>query len=320
MRVVVTGANGFIGRAIAWELAKRGHQVVGFIRDRSVLVGDDATDFADLVSMGPLEALGDLSGAMRGVDAVVHTANWAGTPSRATTAAYVERVNVLATRRLCEQAARSDVGHFIYLSSSKAIGDRTTTAPFCETTEPHPSDLYGQSKLRAERALSMKQNMRVSIIRPPPVYGPGMKGGLLTLFKLAQRGMPLPLKSIHNQRDYLSVPSLADLVARCIERPPAGTGHDLRIFMARDGEPVSTGDLYSRIAQSLGGDARVWPFPVLPMKALALIPGLRSRTDSLVNSLRIDDSETRKMLDWLPVCTLAEGLALTASWYVKQPR
>lgn len=315
MRVVVTGANGFIGRAIAAKLSKRGHQVVGCVRDRSALSTSEIALFAEVVAIGPLERLGDVSAVMRGADAVVHTANWAGAASRRITPSYVAKVNVEATQRLCEMAVRCGVPHFIYLSSTKAVGDRTTATPLRESTTPQPCDLYGKSKLHAEHALGNVQGIGVSIIRPPPIYGYGMKSGLLTLFSLAQRGMPLPLKNIQNQRDFLALPSLADLVARCVESPWSGGGLAPRILMACDGEPVSSGLMYLKIAQSLGTKVHILPFPTALLRAMSVVPRLKGPIDSLLNSLRIDDKETRCQLGWRPVCSLDEGLASTAEWF-----
>lgn len=315
MRVVVTGANGFIGRAIAAELSNRGHQVVGCVRDGLAARALEKAPYAEVTEIGPLEKLGDVSAIMRDADAIVHTANWAGVPLPTITPSYAADVNVEASQRLCEMAVRCGVPHFLYLSSTKAVGDRTTATPLCESTPPRPCDLYGMSKLRAERALGNVYGIGVTIIRPPPVYGPGMKGGMLTLFKMAQRGIPLPLKNIRNQRDFLALPSLANLVALCVEKPRNSGCHDNKILMATDGEPVSSGALYLKIAQSLGTKVRLVPFPSAALSLVAFAPAIRGATDSLLSSLRIDDSESRRLLGWRPVCSMTEGLVATAEWY-----
>jgi nucleoside-diphosphate-sugar epimerase len=318
MRIVVTGANGFIGQAVVTAFSKRGHHVVACVRDNGSKGITELNAIADVASIGPLEQFDDArDDFLRGADAVIHAANWAGTSTREITPAYVTKVNVAATRRLAEMANRCGVTHFVYLSSTKALGNYTTTTPFSEKTSPAPKDSYGKSKLNAERALDDLLPLGVTIIRPPPVYGPGMKGGLLSLFKLAQCSLPMPLKTIYNQRDFLSLPSLTSLIVHCVETRGSSShlGISPRILLGCDGEPMSSGDLYLSIAQALGVSVKLVPFPPILLKSIAMATGYTTHAESLLSSLRIDDTYTKAQLGWQPVCTMQEALHQTAEWF-----
>ena len=309
MRVVVTGANGFVGRAVCAELAARGHHVVACVRDRQA--ARKLSGF-DVVLTGGLEREPDLSVAFSGADAVVHTANWTGVVTSETTIEYVDAVNVRATARIGALAARCGVGQFVFLSSIKAMGNRTDKQPFKVSTPPEPKDLYGRSKLQAERALLETEGLVVSIIRPPLLYGPGVTGSVLKLFQLAERGVPLPLRSVKNARDLLAIQSLADLVAHCIERPSASS----RILLARDGQAISSAGLFRSVAASMGREARLFPFSPTALRIAAALAGRQANVDSLLSSLEIDDSQTRYQLGWSPVCCMQDALEATAKWYL----
>ena len=293
------------------DLRRRGHVVVAALRERP---SSTSAPYDDVMVTGPLERLQLSTTAFRGIDAVVHTANWNGTASSAATPAYVEAVNVRASAKFCDVAARSGVSQFIYLSSIKAVGNRTRAQSFDESTLPSPVDPYGRSKLQAERALLDTGGLLISIIRPPLIYGPGMKGSMLTLFGLAARRVPLPLASVKNARDFLALTSLADLVSACVERP----SHSNRIVLARDGEAVSSATLYQRIAQTLGKEARLFSVPPRALRFLAACAGGGDKADSLLSSLEIDDRISRDQLGWKPICGMQEALASTAQWYLAQ--
>jgi nucleoside-diphosphate-sugar epimerase len=193
------------------------------------------------------------------------------------------------------------------------MGDRTTNKPFDVSTRPAPVDLYGRSKLMAEHAALKIPGLAVSIIRPPAIYGPGMTGSLLTMFRLADRRYPLPFGSLNNARDFLALPSLVDLLCACLEKPSAVN----RILLARDGRALSSGGWYREIAAALGKDARLMPCPSQALKLALWISGRSDLAESLLHSLEIDDRRTRGQLGWSPVCSVQDSLRLTAKWFVE---
>lgn len=309
LRVVVTGANGFVGRAVTAALTARGHQVVGCVRDQKSVTGLDCND---VVYTGPLEHGPDLAAAFTGADAVVHTANWSGAATRGLTPGYIDAVNVGATAKLGQTAMQSGVGQFLFVSSIKAVGDRTDNVPFHAASVPAPADPYGRSKLAAEGALLAIPGLRATLIRPPLLYGPHVKGSMLMLYNLAARGVPLPVSCIANRRDLLSVRLLADLIATCLEQP----SHSSRTFLARDGETVSSAGLYQRVAASLGKNARLFPLPPSVLRFAGAVTGRQVMVDSLLSSLEIDDRETRERLNWAPPASMDKDLRATAEWYL----
>jgi nucleoside-diphosphate-sugar epimerase len=267
MRILVTGASGFVGSALVPALESRGHEVRRMRRDSNSL---------------PNESLG-------GCDAVVHLANIAHT--RAPREA-LWRVNVEGTRRLAEQSAAARVRRLVYLSSAKASGDGTD---------------YGRAKLAAERALAevaAGKRIETVVLRPPLVYGPGVKANFLALLRAVDAGWPLPFGSIGNRRSLVYLGNLVDAIAASVEHPQA----DGRTYVVSDGAPVSTPALCRAIGEALSRPARLFDFPVVLLKA---IPPLKP----LLGDLEVDDSALRKDLGWAPPFSFAEGLRATARWY-----
>jgi nucleoside-diphosphate-sugar epimerase len=267
-RVFVTGATGFIGRAFCAE------------SHLQVTTGD-------LRQPGWEERL-------RGIEVVVHLAGVAHT--RASDALY-EEVNVRATLRLAEAAVRAGVRRMVFISSIKVNGEATSIDhPFRAGDTPNPQDEYGRSKWRAEQALARVGRLEVVVVRPPLVYGPGVRANFRRLLLLVDTGLPLPFGSIRNRRSFVFVGNLVALVRRCVEhRAAAG-----KTFLAADGEDLSTPELVRRLAAALGRKARLVPFPpsLLPSK--------------LAGSLLVDASKTCDLLQWQPPYSVDEGLARTA--------
>jgi nucleoside-diphosphate-sugar epimerase len=224
--------------------------------------------------------------SMQGADAVVHLANIAHAKAPE---AELQRVNVDGTLARAREAAAAGVRRFLYLSSSLAV---------------EPEDRYGRSKLAAEQQLAALSGIEVVILRPPLVYGPGVKANFLALMKAVARGMPLPLASIDNQRSVIYVANLVDAILFCLGTPQAAG----RTLGVTDGEPVSMPQLCRQLGEALGRPARLAEFPPA---LLNLAPPLRKLTRSLV----VDDSALRNELGWRPPYTMAEGLQETARWY-----
>jgi len=306
MRIVVTGASGFVGAALCRELLARGHDVRAPVRRvtpaaslsgvQQVLVPDLAMDF-------------DRHTLLADIDVVVHLAAIA---HRAAPEAEIRRINIDATLRLAE-AARGLVRRFVFMSSVKVHGEDSGDGAYTETGPMLPQDAYGRAKLEAERALgdlAARSGMELALIRPPLVYGPGVKANFLRLLRWVDSGLPLPLASVHNRRSLIYVGNLADAVARCVEHPSAPGS----LFVSDD-EIVSTPELVSRIARSLGGPVRLVRVPTGFLRFLGTISGRGEAVRRLTGNLVIDTAKSRRVLDWRPPTTLDEGLAETARWF-----
>lgn len=270
MRFFVTGARGFIGRHATRAIAARGHVVA-------------------------------VDGGLEGVDAVLHLANIA---HAAVGKERLREVNVEQTERLAQAAAKAGVRRFLYVSSVKVHGEHTDATPFTESSALCPQDIYGRTKLEAERALRAIAGLDVVVLRPPLVYGPGVKSNFLNLMGAVAEGWPLPLASIDNRRSFLYVGNLCDAIVQCLEHAHAAR----QTYVVSDGLPISTPDLCREIGIALGRRARLFRCPV---SMLRILPGLRKLTSSLV----LDDRAIRMELNWRPQFSLSQGLGATARWY-----
>jgi nucleoside-diphosphate-sugar epimerase len=305
--ILVTGASGFIGQALC-AAASAGHRVRRAVRRPA---GDDPT----AVTVGELAPETDWRRALEGVQCVVHLA--ARTHVLRETArdplAEYRRVNVAGTVRLAEQAAQAGVRRLVFMSSVKVNGD-STQRPFTERDEPRPEDGYGFSKRDAERALGRfagTAGMEVVILRPPLVYGPGVKGNFLRLLDGVARRVPLPLASIRNRRSLIYVGNLVDAVLAAIAAPRAAGG----TYLLSDGEDVSTPELVREMARALGVAPRLLPCPSSWLRLAGAVTGRRAAVARLTGSLQVDSTAARRDLQWRPRYTLAQGLAETARWY-----
>ena len=306
--VLVTGANGFIGSALCVALQAAGIGVRRALRE--ALPG-----VPDVFPIGEIGPGTDWSAALAGIPCVVHLA--ARTHVLQETAAdplaEYRRVNVEGTRRLAQQAARAGVRRLVFLSSIKVNGE-SAGRPITEDDPPHPEDAYGISKWEAEQALhrvSAETGLEVVILRPPLVYGPGVKGNFRRLLDVVARGWPLPLASIRNRRSLIYVGNLADAIVAAIATPQAAG----KTWLASDGEDVSTPDLVREIGRALGKDAWLFPCPVGLLKAAAALAGKGPEAARLAASLQLDCSRIRRELLWRTPYSLSEGLQETARWY-----
>ncbi|MDO8597054.1 MAG: SDR family oxidoreductase [Sulfuricaulis sp.] len=311
--VLVTGATGFIGQALCATLREAGTEVRTIQRQpngpASGIAGHGAA-----VWIRPGNDI-DWSEALRGVEAVIHLA--ARTHVMRETApdplAEYRRVNVEATRTLARAAAAGGVRRFIFLSSIKVNGE-SNIVPFTEKDSPSPEDAYGQSKLEAERALaqiSAASRLETVILRPPLVYGPGVKGNFLRLMRAIGHGVPLPFGAIHNQRSLIYLGNLIDAIVLCLEHPAAAG----KIYLLADNENVSTPDLIRAIAGAMAEPARLFPFPPILLRAAGTVLGKPGAVARLLGSLRVDNSRIKREFGWQPRYDLAAGLRDTAEWY-----
>jgi len=308
MRILVTGASGFVGTALCRELLARGHTVRAAVRRlvppsavpprlQQILVPDIGAEF-------------DRSALVDGVATVVHLAAIAHRSSF--DGAELRRVNCDAAIRLAEAAAGS-VRRFVFLSSVKVHGEDSGTGTYAEDDALDPQDSYGRSKLEAERALTdtaARCGVELVIVRPPLVYGPGVKANFLRLLGWIDSGLPLPFARVRNRRSLVYVGNLVDAIARLAEHPAARGP-----FLVGDDESVSTPELVSRIARVLGRPARLLPVPPALLRVAGIIAGRRDAIRSLTGNLAIDSLRARRLLDWRPPHTLDAGLAQTARWF-----
>ena len=304
MYIVVTGASGFVGRAVLRRLQESGHRVLALLR--SVPADPPLPNGMEALETGDLSMFNRWPRALEGADALVHVAAIA---HRAVgDERLLEAVNVTATANAARAAAAEGV-RFVYISSVKVHGEETGESPFRATDAPSPRDAYARAKLAAERAIAAVPNLGWTILRPPLVYGPGVKANFLALVRAVARGLPLPLASVKNRRSLLYVGNLADAVARCLESPQS-SGHT---YLLSDGTPLSSPELCRTLSDVLGRRARLLPFPP---SVLDWIPAMRP----LVRSLEVDDSAIRSELGWQPPYTFEQGLRATAEWYLAQGR
>lgn len=316
-RVLVTGASGFVGTALCDQLVRRGWDVVGAVREitghaehryRQVLLGDIATSTK-------------WEGAMTGVDTIVHLAARTHVmKDRAVDplAAYRE-VNVYGSARLASQAVIAGVRRIVFVSSIKVNGEATSEHPFSEADLPHPEDHYGISKLEAERKLldiSRSSNLELCILRPPLIYGAGVKGNLRSLMRAIERGFPLPLGAISNQRSLLSVENLVGAISLCIDHPGA-VGET---FLVADAKPVSTAELATEIGRAFGRPARLVPMPAPLLQLIGKVLGRRDAISRLTSSLVVDSRKLQDRLGWVPAQSFSEGIRSMVNGYLAEKR
>ena len=315
---LVTGANGFVGSALRRALSRKGHRVRSAVRNTERISPSDAAT-SDIIAIGDIGPGTEWHAAMSDVDCVVHLVARTHVlrDTGVDTLADYRRVNVEATRRLAQTAARSGVKRFVFVSSIKVNGESTGDHPFTENDTPRPEDAYGISKWEAEQAIwqiAAAGGMQVVVLRPPLVYGPGVKGNLLQLLQVVARGWPLPLASIRNRRSLVFVGNLVDAIMAAASSP-AAPGNT---FLVSDGEDVSTPDLVRALARALNVPARLVPCPAVLLKFAARVIGRADAAARLTGSLQVDSSRIRRELDWKPHHSLAAGLARMAQWYHAQ--
>ncbi len=320
MRILVSGSNGFIGAALCKELIRGRHSLVYTVRKST----GSETGFVS----GQIDGSTLWSAALSGCNTVVHLAarvHVLRDTVRDSLAAF-RQVNVDGTLNLARQAAASGVRRFIYLSSIKVNGEATES--FCSHLYPDrkrscfreddnidPQDKYALSKWEAEQGLlriAQETDMEIVIIRPPLVYGPGVKANFLTMMQWLHKGVPLPLGAIQNKRSLVALDNLVDLIVTCLDHPAAAN----QVFLAGDGEDLSTPDLLRRLGSALGKPARLLPVPVSLLKVGAAILGRRDIAQRLCESLQVDISKARNVLGWKPPISVDEGLRRTAQSFL----
>jgi nucleoside-diphosphate-sugar epimerase len=313
MAVLITGANGFVGVELCTCLRKN-----GILARSAVRALDSQSGGADVVAIGDLSSATDWTEALRNVDRVVHLAARVHVMTDKSIDPLVEYrlVNVEGTASLARQAAAAGVRRFVYLSSIKVNGEFTEVGrPFTADDAPEPQDPYGVSKYEAEQALrqiAAETGMNVAIIRPPLVYGPGVKANFESMMRWLALGVPLPLAAVtQNRRSLVALDNLVDLIMTCLSHPAAAN----QTFLISDGEDLSTAGLLRRMCVALGHPARLFYLPPSMLKLGAWLVNKPGTYHRLCGSLQLDITKTRRLLDWIPPVSVDEGLRRAAEGF-----
>ena len=313
-RVLVTGANGSIGRALCERMLDENFRVHGAVRHGKASLLPEGVEVAHIDSV---DGDTDWKNALDGVDKVVHLAARVHVMKNSASDPFVEyrKVNITGTEHLARKATLANVKRFIYISSVKVHGEGRST-PYNEEDIQKPQDAYSVSKWEAEKVLneiSDETGMELVILRSPLVYGPRVKANFLRLLEIVERGIPLPLASVNNRRSLIYLGNLVDAIVTCIKHPRA-SGQTYFVSDARD---LSTPEMIRLMAEAMGRKARLFSFPAGMLKTMGKITGRSAEIDRLVGSLCVDSSKIRTMLGWNPPYTPEEGIRETVLWYKK---
>jgi UDP-4-keto-D-QuiNAc 4-reductase len=313
-KILVTGPDGFVGYRLCERLLREGFQVCG-----AQFAPAPLPEGCESVVVGDLAEATNWDEALDGVDRLVHLAarvhimdDDAADPLEA-----FRHVNVEGTRKLAEAAARAGVKRFVFVSSIKVLGESTPDRPFKADDPFAPEDPYGVSKMEAEQlltVLSQQSSLEVTIIRPPLVYGPGVRANFLKLLSVVTRDFPLPFKLIKNQRSLIFVDNLVDILACCLTHEKAAN----EAFLVSDGQDLSTADLVRAIAKAAGRRPMLLPVPPAFIKLAGSLLGKRPEVERLLGSLAVDISKDWKLLGWTPPVSVEDGLRETMQWFLSE--
>lgn len=298
-----------VGKALCSEMHRQGHAVLGTVRSMEVL------NNTELTTVECIDNATNWSKALVGVNIVIHLAARVHVISDRASNPFAEfrKVNVEGTLNLARQAANAGVKRFIFASSVKVNGEHTEIGkPFTENDVPNPQDAYGISKLEAEQGLlkiAHETGMEVVIIRPPLIYGPGVKANFASLLSVVKKGIPLPLGAVNNKRSFLYVENLVNFILYCIHHPLAAN----QTFLISDGQDLSTPELLKQCASAMGVKLTLLPVPQKWLEVGAALLGKRDVAQRLCGNLQLDITKARELLGWIPPYSVAEGLKATVS-------
>ena len=310
--LLVTGANGFVGRALCDEAVARGFKVKG--ATRTACHFDSG---AENIIVGAIDGATDWTSALNGINVVIHLAARVHVMRDRAVDPLAEfrRVNTAGTEHLARSAAAAGVKRLVYVSSIKVNGESTHGEErFTEQDVPAPQDAYAISKWEAEQALhnvAAETGLEIVIVRPPLIYGPGVKGNFLRLLQVVEKGIPLPFARVRNTRSMLYVGNLSDILLCCATHPVAAG----KTYLVRDGEDISTPYLVQLVSDGMGKRAGLFPLPMRLLRALATVTGQHAAFERIMGSLRINDEHIRRELGWQPPFSLQQGVQMTIGWY-----
>ena len=304
-RALITGASGFVGRTTCTQALREGFDLSCSVRRNEPLL-----ERCLPVPVSEIGGSTQWSGALRGITTVLHLAARVHVMQDTTAdpIAAFRAVNVGGTLNLARQAAQAGVKRFVFVSTAKVNGESTQPdRPFTEADIPNPQDAYSLSKYEAEqglRQISADTGMEVVIIRPPLVYGPGVKANFATLMQAVRQGRPLALGSVNNRRSLVALDNLVDFILVCMTHPQAAN----QTFLVSDGNDLSTSELVRGLARAAGVSPRLLPVPVWALQAGAMLLGKEDEVQRLCGSLQVDISKARHVLGWRPPVVVEEGL------------
>lgn len=315
--LLVSGANGFIGKQLCAELSRQGQSVRAAVR---LARPGNLLENVATVSIGEINGETDWTDALHGVKVVIHLAARVHVMKTNASSRLDElhKVNIDGAWNLARQAHDAGVQRFIFISSIKVNGESTPFGqPYTTEHQPAPIDPYGISKCEAEdalRQLADETGMELVIIRPPLVYGPGVKANFHSMMYWLNKGIPLPLGSIQNKRSFVALDNLIDLIITCIDHPAAAN----QTFLAGDGEDLSTTELLQRLGKALGKPARLFSMPIWALTVGATVLGRRDMAQRLCNSLQVDISKACDLLGWQPPVSVDDALKKTAAAFLQK--
>jgi len=319
LKVLLTGATGFVGRGVLARLRQENDVEVRVAQRGRAAPWPEGVEVAQIDGLSVAQSWDE---ALQGVEVVIHCAARVHVMDEqaADPLAGFRAVNVEATRHLAQQAAAAGVTRFVFVSSIKVNGEETAAGrPFTANATARPQDAYGQSKLEAEQALfaiAAQTGLEVVVVRPPLVYGPGVKANFASLMRALQRRLPLPFGAIDNRRSLVARDNLVDLLL-CCARHPAAAG---QVFLVSDGEDLSTAQLCRGLSQALGVRPRLLPVPPALLRLLGRLTGRSQQVQRLLGSLQVDISATCRRLDWRPPVRVEQALRETAQANGREPK
>ncbi|WP_420590294.1 UDP-glucose 4-epimerase family protein [Bacterioplanoides sp.] len=309
MKVLLTGANGFLGTSISEQLDIRNYGFIPMVRKINKYSPKNAR------AVGNIDSNTDFSEVLPSIDVVIHAAARAHIMEEEVADPLTEyrKINVAGSENLARQAAVAGVKRFIFISSVKVSGESTSGKnAYNESMAAAPEDAYGQSKYEAEEALkriAAETGIELVIIRPPLVYGPGVKANFLSLFKLCKLSVPLPFALVNNQRSMVYLENLVDFIIQCVDHPNAAN----QTFFISDGKDLSLSYLIRTIRKAINKPALLFPVPVWLFKLAGRLIGKTAVMDRLVGNLQVDSTKAQQLLAWRPPCTIEEGIKATVA-------
>lgn len=329
MKILVTGANGFVGKALCAALLHEGHEVNAVVRphvtfdvwhelNKRVQLPTEMNNLK-LVHIENIVTNTEWRQLLDGVDVIVHLAARVHVMHE-TSQNPLEQfraVNLEGTRTLAAQAAAAGVKRFIYFSSIKVNGEGSESHVYTEADTPQPSDPYAISKWEAEQALQkicQTSGMEYVIIRPPLIYGPGVKGNFSSLMKLVKMNAPLPFKQIHNKRSMISLDNLISIIVRALDHPKATN----QLYLVSDGEDLSIAQLIEVIAEAMGKSSKLFSLPKGSLNLLAKIFRKEGYLQRLTGSLQVNSEKVRSDLELQAPASVKKTLSETAAWYLQR--
>lgn len=313
-RVLITGANGFIGQAMCNHLLAQGWQVLGAIRRRDCRYDLPKGVLACVV--GEIDRHTYWDRFLKDVDTVIHLAARVHHPKDASEDIFriYHETNTIGTGRLLRAAISSNVRRFLFVSSIKVNGEGIDR-PYRESDPPAPVDPYGITKAEAENLVNFyrkKANIETTILRPPLVYGKGVKANFLQLLKMIEKGIPMPFASIDSQRSFIYLENLVHAIDTCLSHRSA-IG---KTFLVCDDETMTVPDLIGRLSRAMGKQARLFAVPKGLLSLLERMPGAGSSISKVNRALVVDNSKIREELGWNPLYSVDVGIRETVKWYL----